>query len=318
MIVKMLFGAHLYGLETPDSDKDYKGIFLPSKEEILLNRVPKTFHESTGKDGSKNTAEDTDFEAFSIYEFVRLALNGETVALDMLHAKDEHVVQSEEHYEVFEDLRANREKFYCTDMKAYLGYVKRQAAKYGVKGGRLAAAREVNNVLLKRPDDTERVKHLKGVLPTNEYCEWIQEKDRRGEIRWFYQVCGRKLQDTLPLREARAVVQKIVDGYGHRAKAAENNDQIDWKAVSHALRAGYQLRDIYRAGDFEYPLDESSFIYDVKTGQLDFKEIVQPELEGLVKEVEMLSKESGLPEKPDRKFWDQWLIDTIKRTRLNE
>lgn len=38
----MVFGAHLYGTATPESDLDYKGIFLPAKEELLniemLNR----------------------------------------------------------------------------------------------------------------------------------------------------------------------------------------------------------------------------------------------------------------------------------------
>lgn len=34
-IVKMVFGSFLYGTDTPESDKDYKGVFLPSWEEIL-------------------------------------------------------------------------------------------------------------------------------------------------------------------------------------------------------------------------------------------------------------------------------------------
>lgn len=311
MFVKMCFGAHLYGLQTEDSDKDFKGIFLPNRRDLLLNQVPKTYKESTGTDDQKNAAGDLDFEAFSLYEFVRLALNGETVALDMLHAKDEHIEDWDENFDVFRDLRANRTKFYCADMKAYMGYVRRQAAKYGVKGGRLAAARDV----LEKVSDCsgDRVGDLKEILPTNEYCEWIEEKDRRGEVRWFYQVCGRKLQDTLPLPKAQETVKKIVDGYGHRAKQAEENENIDWKAVSHALRAGYQLRSIYKNGDFEYPLDETSFLYAVKQGKLDFKNVVQPELEGLVKEVEILSEKSDLPPKPDRKFWENWLVETIER-----
>jgi predicted nucleotidyltransferase len=36
IIVKMKFGAHLYGTATSDSDLDYKGIFLPTKEQLLL------------------------------------------------------------------------------------------------------------------------------------------------------------------------------------------------------------------------------------------------------------------------------------------
>ena len=50
IIVKMKFGAHLYGTATPDSDMDYKGIFLPTKEELLLGRVPKSYNYSTGRE----------------------------------------------------------------------------------------------------------------------------------------------------------------------------------------------------------------------------------------------------------------------------
>ena len=57
----MKFGAHLYGTANSDSDIDYKGIFMPSKDEVLLGRIPKSHSHSTGKDESKNTKNDIDF-----------------------------------------------------------------------------------------------------------------------------------------------------------------------------------------------------------------------------------------------------------------
>ena len=50
----MKFGAHLYGTDTKTSDLDYKGIFLPSVEEILLNKIPKCINLSTNKTNIKN------------------------------------------------------------------------------------------------------------------------------------------------------------------------------------------------------------------------------------------------------------------------
>ena len=55
LIVKMNFGAHLYGTATSDSDVDYKGIFMPTKDEVLLGRIPKSHSHSSGKEESKNT-----------------------------------------------------------------------------------------------------------------------------------------------------------------------------------------------------------------------------------------------------------------------
>jgi len=42
LIVKMAFGSHLYGTSTPESVLDYKGVFLPSKEQVLLGQIHRT------------------------------------------------------------------------------------------------------------------------------------------------------------------------------------------------------------------------------------------------------------------------------------
>lgn len=39
IIMETVFGSHLYGLNTPTSDKDYKGIFLPHPRDILLGKA---------------------------------------------------------------------------------------------------------------------------------------------------------------------------------------------------------------------------------------------------------------------------------------
>lgn len=36
-VVYMTFGSHLYGLDTPMSDKDYKGVCLPDTKSLLLD-----------------------------------------------------------------------------------------------------------------------------------------------------------------------------------------------------------------------------------------------------------------------------------------
>jgi hypothetical protein len=104
----------------------------------------------------------------------------------------------------------------------------------------------------------------------------------------------------------------MYDGYGHRAKLAEQNEGVDWKAMSHALRAGYQARDIYKMGDFSYPLKETEFLKQVKTGHLEFSQVGN-ELERLVAEIEMLSENSNLPEHVDTEFWNKWLFSVYAR-----
>jgi predicted nucleotidyltransferase len=129
IIVKMKFGAHLYGTATSDSDLDYKGIFLPTKEQLLLGRVAKSHNYSTGKNDSRNTKNDVDTELYSLHYFVKLACDGQTAAMDMLHAPDGMILEKSK---IWDEIVKNRQKFYTKNLKSFIDYARRQASKYGI------------------------------------------------------------------------------------------------------------------------------------------------------------------------------------------
>lgn len=301
-VVNMLFGSHLYGLNTTSSDKDYKGIYLPEKRELLLGTYAKEYRHSTGNPHGKNTSEDVDTTVIALPTFVKFACEGETFAIDMLHCNEPLVTS-----DVWKSLVLNRTKFYSKNLKAFVGYVKRQAAKYGLKGSRLAEIKKVIEYV-ETQGTKGKIGELVG-LPEGEHCRWIETDVSEVGRQRFYEVNGRKYQDTLSSQALLDALNKMYDSYGDRAKLAETNNGIDWKAVSHALRAGYQARDIYLNGDFQYPLKETPFILNVKTGQLNYTTEVAPVLESLVEEVDCLSDKSDLPKSVDRNWWDEWLID---------
>lgn len=319
-VIKSYFGSHLYGTSTPESDVDYKEIFIPDARQIMTDSVKNHMTMNTNDTSSRNTNEDIDHELFSLKQFFKLCSKGETVALDMLHTPPEMIVKSELP-EVWEFIYANRARFYTTDMKAYLGYVRKQAAKYGVKGSRMAALREVVEVLDKTPN-TETVQNVAGAhdvrvrvgkitstLPVNEFCRWIHTKDEKGGDQVFYEVLGRKFQASISVEMMKTSVYKMWKEFGDRARKAEQNDGIDWKALSHALRGGFQLEEIYSTGDLKYPLKSAKLLKEVKAGNIPFKE-VQQLLEAVVSNVERLAevaRKNGMPSEPDMKFWDDFV-----------
>lgn len=327
LICRMVFGSHLYGLQTPSSDKDYKGIYLPTRESLLLGNYPRSYSSSTGNDKSKNTKDDVDEDIYSLPYFIKLACEGDTVAIDMLHSKLGEIETFDSNRDpvfgdyryIWYDLFDNRTKFYCRDMKSYIGYARKQANKYGIKGSRMGAVEEVMNSLVSNfhvygdPWGT-LVRNVLDQLPVNEFVKVVemQDKSQGGKTLKFYEVCGRKYQDTLTLGKLFEHVQGIYDEYGDRAKQAKANEGVCWKEVSHALRASYQMLGILQDGDFEYPLPQSDFLLAVKTGQLDFVTEVQPELDNVIIQVERLAETSKLPETVDRNYWDQWLLDVYK------
>ena len=306
LIVRMKFGAHLYGMATSDSDIDYKGVFLPSKEEILLGRIPKCHFWSTGDRASKNRPGDIDVESYSLHYFIMMACEGQIVALDMLHAPDSLIVESSD---IWKFIVLERRRFYTKNLKAFVSYARRQAGKYGIKGSRLNAAATLLG-LLKAEDLSRTLGTIWDKLPRNEYC-FESGIDPQGLHR--YQVCGKQFQESVAIGYVVPVLEKFCEEFGNRARLAAENRDIDWKAVSHALRAAFQIKEILTAATITFPLKEARFLLQVKEGRLDYLTEVAPALESIMAEVEQLAADSALPEAVDRAYWDKFICDTVER-----
>ena len=308
IIVKMLFGSHLYGTNTSDSDTDFKGIFLPTKEQIFLGKIPKNYNNAKKKaEGQKNTSDDIDVEMYSLHYFIKLACEGQTVALDMLHAPGNMIVEKSD---IWDRIVKNREKFYTKNLKAFVGYSRRQAAKYGIKGSRLDVVRQVVNILKAYSFTGWKLKPFWQDLPVGEHSGYIETNESGVKQ---YQICGKVLQETMKVDYAKDILQRYLDNYGHRAYLAARNEGIDWKAVSHALRAAYQVKELLIENTITFPLKEAPFLREVKQGKLDYLTKVAPKLESLMDEVEILSENSSLPAKPNRKFWDRFIINVLEK-----
>ncbi|MCP4744759.1 MAG: hypothetical protein GY874_01260 [Desulfobacteraceae bacterium] len=305
LIVKMIFGAHLYGTATDDSDVDYRGVFLPTREQILLGKIPKSKSFSTGNDVSKNNPDDIDQDFYSLHHFIKLACEGQTVAMDMLHAIDETLIVNSE---IWQQIIRQRHRFYSKNLKAFIDYARRQTAKYGIKGSRLNSASKVLELLnTKNPE--HKLRTIWDQLPRIEHC-CGKGKDPNGMR--LYQVCGKTFQESAAIGYVAAIIEKFYDDYGHRAKLATKNKNIDWKAVSHAMRAAIQVREILTLNTIRYPLKDAPYLLKVKQGLLDYGSEVAPKLESLMDEVEGLIDKSSLPEKTDTAYWDQFICETLE------
>jgi len=308
-IVKMKFGSHLYGTDTPESDTDYKGIYLDSYRDILLGRVSKGRTESTGKNNSKNSKHDVDTEWFSLHQFIKLAMEGQTVAMDMLHAPDSMIEIASPEWTYITDYRA---LFYTKNLVAFMGYCQKQAAKYGIKGSRLSSISNVLNILSYFPNETT-LSDIWDSLLIIDHCNFVIGKN--GEE--FYQVCGKKFQKTAKVKYVYDILLRFEETYGHRARQTSENKGIDWKALSHAVRVCYQMKELYQDGTITFPLKHANIVKKIKMGELDFISAVQPTLERLISEVKTLAAHSSFPSssKYNSVFWEDFIVMTVERKR---
>lgn len=313
ILVYMPFGSHLYGLQTPSSDRDFKGVFMPTKEEIYLNKIPQNIKISSGDDHKKNTAADVDAEIFSLHHFMKLACSGQTEAMDMLHGGIENFTQTSS---VWSQLVLLRKLFYTSNMSAFVGYARKQAAKYGVKGSRLDSVQCATSILSCNSHYTIKQLWLCDLLFKDDNSYIHIERDEFDNINnqlSYWSVCDKKMTFGSKASHYLPMMQKYYDNYGKRAVLASQNQGVDWKAISHALRAGFQTKHIFLDGTYSYPLPETEYLLKVKTGQLDYSTQVAPYLDDLIDELERLSKVVDLPQQVDRTFWDGWLCGVIER-----
>lgn len=299
IVVLSKFGSHLYGTATETSDEDYKGIYLPTKRQLLLNKIPKTY--------SLPKTSGVDLQIWSIHHWFKLACNGEAESIDLIHAPNDSLIMQNDG--IWSILRANRKKLYKKNMNAYLGYARKQAHRYCERGSRIAALKAVVGVL-SNYDPELKLKHVWDYLPQLPHIHKIYPYPD-GSVA-MYQVCGKKVQETVTVEYAYYVYKRILDEYGDRAKLAEINKGIDWKAVSHACRIATQLSEIATKGDITFPLYNAKDLTEIKQGKKDWIEEVQPYVEYLMRDAEYSLLHSDLPVEINKEYFDDLLIRILQ------
>jgi predicted nucleotidyltransferase len=294
ILAKVIHGSYLYGLNGPNSDKDFKAIHLPPFEDCLYLQACKNTN-------SKDEVNDIENESFALQRFLQLASNSESIVIDMLHSSDEHILETSK---IWDELRFNKYKFYTKKMVGSLGYAKNMALKYGYRADRMEAAKNVYDYLRTAfQEGASRLYQCWDNLPFGEYIyKYTDERNNNVDNR-VYEVASKKLQATIRMEYAIEIIEKLVHSYGQRVQAANAMGGTDWKAISHSFRVGYQLYHIYKNDGFIYPLPESEFLKDVKYGKLNYiDDKIDQKLNDLITEVEQLSIASNYPNKVDQEW----------------
>ena len=304
-LVKIRHGSHLYGTSTPASDTDFKGVHLPSGRKIILQR-PENVIDGQVKlsDTIKNQAGDIDYQSYSLQKFLKMLADGDTVATEILFAPQESIVESDP---LWLDIQAQGKHLLNRQCKGFVGYCVRQAAKYGIKGSRMKAVKLLVDFLKDLPP-SEKLQtvamELDGLVKREEHMFWENIPSPNASVMWHIVCCDRKMPMTTHIGEAYKVYNKVWENYGDRARAAMNNEGIDWKAISHAVRVARQAIELLTTGKITFPRPDAVELLAIKQGKIPYDE-VEPMLESLVAEVQSISLTSTLPEKSDMNYVDE-------------
>jgi RNA repair pathway DNA polymerase beta family len=308
-ILKTIYGSHLFGLNTPDSDKDYKGIFQASIQDIILKRDVKTINQSTTSNASKNSNQDIDIELKELRTYIADCLAGQTYALEMLFTPPGFILESSPTWEF---IVANRAKLVPNDLQPFIGYAFSQSSKYSLRGARLL---ELERVIKWFQAQESNIK-LGSVIDRLEKSDYTFTQIYRHKLKLQShpdeeRLCclGMIFQYNKPIKECLPTLLKRLDQYGSRSETNKDNGGVDWKAYSHAFRLMYEWEQLLLTGELKFPTPNRDYILGVKLGKYGIEETQ----DNLFEEFARISKISNNLPEPDLEFWNNFLIEAYTK-----
>ena len=302
------FGSELYGTNTSNSDEDVYVIYRPSITSLIKGEQLKTYRAGTSvnKKGEKNNPGDVDVQALPIQHVLSRFIKGELVSIDLLFALTNRnaVVCVKPSFVKFLHKYIYSGVISARKLSGVLGYINTQASKYGVKGTRLGQAIELRDYVSEKFDNDARVQEVIEVLKIDRkdivdgtHVKFVDvavtEKGGRIVTREGLNVLGKVAIPLADVGQLKSMLDNIVKKYGVRAEQAKNNMGIDWKALSHALRAAHEYMQYVATGMVRFPLDGETVdtLVKVKTGTMDFS-VVKEMLERSIQAVELANNQT--------------------------
>lgn len=275
-------GSKLYGTDTASSDTDYKGVFVPHMDKLLLKNDVEFIKLDTNKTGVSNTIYDIDCHIDSLHKWLHLLQKGETNALDTLFAVwTDNIVYIDPAFKEF--LLQNYLSLITSNPHAFVGYCISQTRKYNIRGTRYNEVEAFYRYLVELPFDNETklsefVRRIKQYIATNsnKFIKFVQAPGPRGSKieQWVYlEILGRKFADNVTLGYLKDKCSDMVYSYGSRVVG--NTDAIDWKAMSHAVRVILEVEELLSTSFIKFPLQDREYIKKVKAGQVAIDDVQQ-------------------------------------------
>lgn len=301
-ILEIQVGSHLFGTNTPDSDLDLVGIFMPSEEmvfgfqeceEVDLSIVAK---DETGR----NTSEAIDRKYYEFRKFVRLAMQNNPNILHVLFVDEKNIVAINQ---VGERLLTKAEIFpHKGAHHRFVKYDDGQRHKMRIKPENYAKLEQGLEVLL--PEDPHKVMgEFRNIPPFVD-----KGKGRHiclGDLNFGAGVYVKKARGMIEARLSKATSRvQLYTKYGFDTKFASNLIQL--------LKEGIEIMN---TGKIVMPLAYRQDILDIKRGKYSVEEILRW-ADALVEEARRAYETSKLPAEPRSEEIESFAMQEVKNFLL--
>lgn len=322
------FGSSLFGLDTEASDVDFRGVFVPSMQSVLLKTDKPQYKFSTGNDKSRNTNTDLDLQLHSVYEFFKLLSKGETGAVDVLFSMFREETQVLVDTSFVGTLKENHQRLLTNRLQSFVGYSQAQATRYGLKGTRYKELEKFlvlfqKSLFAKDMRMGSLFSKLRPAVEGYKYVTFTKAPGPRGTGNYdevdYLEVLGKKFSGDVTVEYFLNKVVKMKENAGHRTvKASEGTD---WKAMSHAVRVLLEVEELLDTGFVTFPLKDAAMVMEVKQGgtltpdeQASLTERTLAFMSVSMEVVRDKMDNSTLPAEADKELMEQLLLELVMST----
>ena len=294
LILKFLSGSHAYGTSTPESDKDYLGVFIPDKRYVLGNSVCEQVEIRTNKSasGKKNTKEDIDTVIYSLPKFLKMLQANNPTILETLYYPKKNIMFCDD---FGKKLLESRSLFPTKQVKnTFLGYAQSQKKHLTHKKERWTVLGKALEQLARWEVDGN------STLPDN--LQLVSEL--REDKTWGMHMKG------MPIDEVRGYIKKEIDSYGHRIYDIQKYG-YSCKFASHLIRLLDEGLTFLVEGELQFPIPNNNLVRDVKMGKYDLEAVLKM-AEDKEKLVELAYINTKLPTKCDSKKIEDFQIEMLE------
>jgi len=327
VIYVTLSGSKLYGTDNKNSDTDYKFIYIPSKDSILLKQDKSAI--KVGKNTKeKNTSEDIDFDGTNIYNFFSQLSKSETGAIDIIFSafSEHNIIYKTPEMDV---IKENYKMFLNSDMKSFIGYALGQTKKFGIKGARYdeldSFVKELfDTIPTEVVNKSDKIGDLlfddmKKFINAKEYkyIKFIMAPGPRGSGTYddveYVSILGKMFEGNVSVQYFIERVMKLYNQFGNRTKStAQTESKTDFKSLSHSLRISSEVKELLETEFIKFPLKNADYIREIKEGKHDVQTVID-EISEVLDEVDVLLLKSSLPEKPDEDKVNKFLLSILNK-----
>ena len=334
------YGSHLYGLNTENSDLDFRGIYIPELDDIILKKdkdeinteleIKITPGSEMDEDGDIIfnpgfiEKKKVDVKIFSLQKFIQLCSKADTNALDLLFSwtnkdTESYLYAVSDYINPMAHIVTYKNKLINTDrLESPITYAFKQATKYGIKGTRYKIFLEILDRIEKfcpnvKHRKTFNVSIMEGMLHglDPDYVR-IETLDNNGTEEPYLFVCGVYHQFNLSLDKFETRIREKVEKEYTSQRTIDAKDGNDWKALSHAIRVLLEIKELLDTGNIQFPLKDKEFLLDIKQGKVE-REFIDNFFNEQLSDILERVQKNELNWKYDEEFWNDFILKEYKQ-----